>query len=85
MKYTHKMQQAYNKRVQVRTFQEGDLVLLVKDHVMRGLHATKFTPNWKGPFEIAEIKASRYCKLKDLKSNKVSMPTNVKFIKRYYP
>lgn len=84
-KYTHRMQQTYNKKVQIHTFQEGDLVLLVKDYVMRSLHATKFTPNWEGPFEIVEIKASGYYKLRDLKSNKISMPTNLKFIKRYYP
>ena len=43
-KYTHKMQQVYNKKVRIR-IQVGDLVLLVRDHVMKGLHATKFTPN----------------------------------------
>ena len=85
MKYTHKMQQTYNKRARIRTFQIGDLVLLVKDHVMKGLHATKFTPNWEGPYEVTQIEPSGYCRLRNLENNKISMPTNIKFIKKYYP
>ena len=84
-RYTQKMKLAYEKKVQVRGFQLGDLVLMAKDHVMRGLHATKFTPNWGGPYELVDIRTSGYCKVRSLQTNKVSPPTNVKFIKKYYP
>ena len=45
IRYTQKMQATYNRKVRVRGFRQGDLVLLAKDHVLKGSHATKFTPN----------------------------------------
>ena len=85
IKYTHKMQRSYNKKVRVRNFQDGDLVLLVKDHIMKGVHATKFVPNWEGPYEISEIRTSGYCTLRNINNGKITKPTNVKYIKKYYP
>ena len=85
IRYTQKMQATYNRKVRVRGFRQGDLVLLAKDHVLKGLHATKFTPNWEGPYKISEINESGYCKLEDLHNGRISKPTNIKFIKKYYP
>ena len=43
--YQRKITRAYNKLVRARNFQEGDLVLKAADHIMKGMHAAKFTPN----------------------------------------
>ncbi|PON78256.1 hypothetical protein TorRG33x02_238500, partial [Trema orientale] len=64
--YQRKITQAYNKLVRARNFQESDLVLKAADHIMKGMHAVKFTPNWEGPYQIADIQSSGYCTLKDL-------------------
>ena len=81
--YQRKIAQAYNKLVKPRIFQEGDLVLKVVDHAMKGLHAPKFTPKWEGPYEMVRVKPSGYCIMKDLNSRKV-LPPNLKFVKKYY-
>ena len=87
MRYTQKTQTTYNKKVKIRGFLQDDLVLLGSDHVMKGLHATKFTPNWEGPYKISEIKTKKngYCKLEDLHNERILKPTNINFIKKYYP
>lgn len=51
--YQKQVAQAYNKIVLAKAFWEGDLVLKIADHVMKGMSITKFTANWKGPYEIA--------------------------------
>ena len=82
--YQRKIAQAYNKLVKPRIFQEGDLVLKAADHAMKGLHAPKFTPKWEGPYEMVKDKPFRYCIMKDLNTDKVFPPTNLKFVKKYY-
>ena len=70
--------------LRARKFQEGDLVLKAADHIMKGMYAAKFTPNWEGPYQIADIQSSGYCTLKDLNTGTLSTPTNLKFIKKYF-
>ena len=79
-----KIARAYDKLVRPRIFQKGDLVLQAADHIMRGTHATKFSPNWEGPYVVEEIKESGYCCLKKVNGGKLLPPTNVKYIKKYY-
>lgn len=45
------MAQTYNKMARAREFQEGDLLLTVADHIMKGMSASKLTANWKGPMK----------------------------------
>ncbi|KAF4384474.1 hypothetical protein G4B88_007111 [Cannabis sativa] len=65
LQYQRRVSWAYDKLVRPRTFQEGYMVLKAVDHVMRGMHATKFVSNWEGPYIIKEIKGSGYCTLLD--------------------
>ena len=84
LSYQKKLAQAYNRLIRSRSFQVGELVLKAADHIMKGLHVVKFTPNWEGPYQIADVKPSGYCVLQEIDTGKLSPPTNLKFIKKYY-
>ncbi|KAF4355250.1 hypothetical protein G4B88_028286 [Cannabis sativa] len=84
LQYQRRVSRAYDKLVRPRTFQEGDMVLKAADHVMRGMHATKFVPNWEGPYVIKEIKGSGYCTLLDTNTGMTLPVTNIKYIKKYF-
>ena len=82
--YQRRIAQSYDKLVRPRMFQKGDFVLKATEHVMRGIHATKFAPNWEGPYVIEEVKESGYCRLRD-QTGKILPATNIKYVKKYYP
>ena len=65
-------------------FKNWDLVLKAVDHIMREAHATKFSPNWEGPYVVEKIKEIGYCHLKKVDGGKLLPSTNVKYIKKYY-
>ena len=70
-----------NKLVKPRIFQKEDLVLKAADHAMKGLQAPKFTPKWKGPYDMVKVKSFGYYIMKDLNTSK-NLPTNLKFVKK---
>ncbi|XP_062080081.1 uncharacterized protein LOC133784825 [Humulus lupulus] len=78
LQYQRRMARTYDKLVRPRIFQKGELVLKATDHVMRGMHTTKFVPNWEGPYVIEEIKDSGYCILLNPNSGSTLPPTNIK-------
>ena len=80
--YQRKITRAYNKLVKPRIFQEEDLVLKAADHAMKGLQAPKFTPKWKGPYDMVKVKSFGYYIMKDLNTSKNLPPTNLKFVKK---
>ena len=82
--YQRKIAHSYNKLVKPKVFQEGDLVLKVANHAMKGLHASKFTPKWEGPCEIVKFKPTGYYIMKDLDTGKILPSTNLNFVKKYY-
>ncbi|XP_062080085.1 uncharacterized protein LOC133784830 [Humulus lupulus] len=84
LQYQRRMARAYDKLVRPRIFQKGELVLKATDHVMRGMHTTKFVPNWEGPYVIEEIKDSGYCILLNPNIGSTLPPTNIKYVKKYF-
>ncbi|KAM2574542.1 hypothetical protein TB2_006478 [Malus domestica] len=77
---------AYNKKVKVKSFKEGDLVwktVLPLGAQLRGFG--KWSPTWEGPFVISRVLDKRGYYLADLKGNWQKHPINVKFLKKYCP
>ncbi|KAM0999903.1 hypothetical protein ACFX13_006709 [Malus domestica] len=77
---------AYNKKVKVKSFKEGDLVwktILPLGAQLRGFG--KWSPTWEGPFVISRVLDKGGYYLGDLKGNWQKHPINVKFLKKYCP
>ena len=74
---------AFRKRVKLRKFQKGDLVL----KVLRGLindPKGKFRPNWSGPYVIRDLTQEGAAWLTDLDRNRFIEKVNVDQLKRFY-
>ncbi|KAF7146064.1 hypothetical protein RHSIM_Rhsim04G0187600 [Rhododendron simsii] len=83
--YQARMSKSFNKKVRLRSFQKGDLVLAVR----RPINTThkiggKFISKWDGPYVVQEVYSSGAYKLVAEDGLKVG-PINGKFLKRYYP
>ncbi|CAN6726792.1 unnamed protein product [Malus baccata var. baccata] len=75
---------AYNKRVKLKYFKEGDLVwktVLPLGAQLRGFG--KWSPTWEGPFIISRVLNRGGYYLADLEGNEQKHPINVKFLKKY--
>ncbi|PIN19915.1 hypothetical protein CDL12_07407 [Handroanthus impetiginosus] len=75
---------AFNKKVRSRSFQVGDLVLVVRRPIII-THRTgnKFTSKWDGPYVIKEIYTNGSYKLITEDGLRIG-PISGKFLKRYY-
>ncbi|CAN6684945.1 unnamed protein product [Malus baccata var. baccata] len=77
---------AYNKRVNIKFFKEGDLVwktVLPLGAQLRGFG--KWSPTWEGPFMISRVLDKGGYYLADFEGNWQKHPINVKFLKKYCP
>ncbi|GKV12031.1 hypothetical protein SLEP1_g23237 [Rubroshorea leprosula] len=82
--YKQKLANFYNKRVQPRTFKVGDLVL--KKAGLTGFETRfgKLTPNWEGPYTVAEVPHLGAYILRDTEGKRVPRVWNVNNLKKFY-
>ena len=87
--YQQDLRRYHSRRVQSRTFQEGDLVLrLIQDQT--GMH--KLSPPWEGPFVVSKNLHNGSYYLVDLRPDKESRtseeetirPWNIAHLRPYY-
>ena len=71
-KYKGAMARYYNKRVKVRRFNIGDLVLRKVSQAIKDLSQGKLGLTWEGPY------------LKTLDGQELPRPWNIEHLKRYY-
>ncbi|KAG9453325.1 hypothetical protein H6P81_006229 [Aristolochia fimbriata] len=83
--YQSRMTRAFNKKVRLRSFQKGDLVLAVRRPMLfTSKTGGKFAPKWEGPYVVQEAYTNGAYKL--VTANGSELPiTNGKFLKRFYP
>ncbi|KAG9446344.1 hypothetical protein H6P81_012472 [Aristolochia fimbriata] len=83
--YRSRMTRAFNKKVRLRSFQKGDLVLAVRRPMLfTSKTGGKFAPKWEGPYVVQEAYTNGAYKL--VTANGSELPiTNGKFLKRFYP
>ncbi|KMT11045.1 hypothetical protein BVRB_5g111360 [Beta vulgaris subsp. vulgaris] len=83
--YQARLTRAFNKKVRVRSFQVGDMVLDVKRPIIVS-HKTgsKFDSKWDGPYVVQEVYTNGAYKIVDADGLRIG-PINGKFLKRYYP
>ena len=77
---------AYNKRVKIKNFGEGDLVWkAILPFGSKDPRFGKWSPNWEGPFLISKVLGKGAYQLQDLDSQSHSNPINGRFLKKYHP
>ncbi|KAL2937299.1 Gypsy retrotransposon integrase-like protein 1 [Bienertia sinuspersici] len=83
--YQARLSRAFNKKVRVRSFQVGDMVLAVRRPIITSKKTgSKFTSKWDGPYVVQEVYTNGAYKIVDADGVRVG-PINGKFLKRYYP
>ena len=84
--YQARITRAFNKKVKVRTFKKGDLVLAVRrPMVMTHKTKGKFQPKWEGPFVVESVYSNGSYSLITPNGDTLMMPINGRFLKKYYP
>ncbi|PIN05616.1 hypothetical protein CDL12_21843 [Handroanthus impetiginosus] len=82
--YQARLFRAFNKKVRSRSFQVGDLVLIVRRPIIITHRiGNKFTSKWDGPYVIKEIYTNGSYKLITEDGLRIG-PISGKFLKRYY-
>ncbi|KAJ4813603.1 hypothetical protein LUZ62_026169 [Rhynchospora pubera] len=82
--YRAQMTRAYNKLTRPRTFQGGELVLVLKQPILGRHHGPKFSPNWEGPYIIDRVYEGGAYLLIDKDGNHPMTPTSGRYLKKYY-
>ncbi|XP_055806891.1 uncharacterized protein LOC129875625 [Solanum dulcamara] len=81
--YQQRMTRAFNKRVRLRTFEVGQLVLkcifLHQDE-----YKGKFAPNWQGPYMVRKVLSRGALILSEMDGQEWPKPINSDAVKRYY-
>ncbi|KAL0395514.1 UNVERIFIED_CONTAM: hypothetical protein Slati_4517600 [Sesamum latifolium] len=82
--YQARLSKTFNKKVRLRSFQVGDLVLVVRRPIIT-THQTKnkFLPKWDDPYIVKEAYINSAYKLVAEDGLRIG-PINGKFLKRYY-
>ncbi|KAL0288111.1 UNVERIFIED_CONTAM: hypothetical protein Scaly_2742800 [Sesamum calycinum] len=83
--YQARIAKAFNKKVQLRSFQIGDLVLAVRQPItLTQRIGNKFMSKWDGLYVVKEAYTNSAYKLVDKDGMRIGL-INGKFLKRYYP
>ncbi|XP_074299446.1 uncharacterized protein LOC141630549 [Silene latifolia] len=82
--YQARLSRAFNKKVRPRSFQVGDLALVVRRPIITSHKPVgKFTSKWDGPYVVQEVYTNGAYKIVNEDGVHVG-PINGKFLKRYY-
>ncbi|KAK4383073.1 Ribonuclease HI [Sesamum angolense] len=82
--YQARLSRAFNKKVRLRSFQVGDLVLAVRRPIITTHRMeNKFLPKWDCPYVVKEAYTNGAYKLVAEDNLRID-PINGKFLKRYY-
>ena len=81
--YQQKVARYYNRRVKKKMFRPGDLVLR-KAEVSKPTEQEKLSPNWEGPYRVAETLRPGAYKLEYLEGMTVPQMWNIDNLKMYY-
>ena len=77
------MTRSFRKRVKLRKFQKGYLVLKVLKGLISGPRG-KFRLTWNGPYVIQDLTREGAARLTNLDGNQSTEPINVDQLKMFY-
>ena len=81
--YQQRMKNAFDKKVHLRKFHEGDLVLKKMSHVVKD-NRGKWAPNYEGPFVVKRTFSGGALVLTNMDGEELPFPVNYDVVKRYY-
>ncbi|XP_075479373.1 uncharacterized protein LOC142520253 [Primulina tabacum] len=79
--YRSRVMKSYNKKVRIRDFQVGDLVMKKVNHAG---DVGKLEARWEGPYKITRKVSSGSFYLEDAQRHPLKRPWNVFNLKKYY-
>ena len=83
-KYKQKIAEYYNRRVKLKKFNIGDLVLRKVTPATKDPAQGKLGPNWEGPYKVVYYSCQGSYHLEDAEGKRLPHPWNVEILKRYY-
>ena len=81
--YQHRIEQAFNKKVRPKVFEEGDLVLKKYNQAMPD-HRGKFAPTYEGPYVVKKAFSGGALILADMDEHDFNICINSDAIIRYF-
>ena len=81
--YQQRMKSAFDKKVRLRKFHEGDLVLKKMSHAVKD-HRGKWAPNYEGPFVVKRAFSGGALVLTNMDGEELPSPVNSDVVKQYY-
>ena len=81
--YQCRIEQAFNKKVRPRVFEEGDLVLKKSNQAMPD-HRGKFVPTYEGPYVVKKAFSGGAWILTNMDRNDLNMPTHSNAVIQYF-
>ena len=81
--YQQRMKNAFDKKVRLRKFHEGDLVLKKMSHAVKD-NRGKWAPNYEGPFVVKRAFSGGALVLTNMDGEELPSPVNSDVVKRYY-
>ena len=83
-KYQQKIAEHYNRRVKLKKFNIGDLVLRKVTLATKDPAQGKLGPTWEGPYRVVHYSRQGSYHLEDSEGKRLPRPWNVEHLKRYY-
>ena len=83
-KYQQKIAEYYNRRVKLKIFNIGDLVLRKVALAMKDSAQGKIGPNWEGLYRVVHYLRQGSYHLEDSEGKRLSRPWNVEHLKKHY-
>ena len=81
--YRQRVARYYNSRVKAKSYRPGDLVLRQAE-ISRPTEQDKLSPNWEGPYRIAEAFHRGAYKLEELNGKLIPRTWNAKNLRKYF-
>jgi len=81
--YQKRMMRTYDKKVKLRRFKEGELVLKKMLPNQRDSWG-KWAPNWEGPYVVKKVFSGGALILQEMDGKEFSSPINADAVKKYY-
>ena len=83
-KHKEVMARYYNRKVKVRRFNTGDLVLRKVSQVTKDLAQGKLGPAWEGPYKVIRHSREGSYYQKSLDGQELPRPWNIEHLKKYF-
>jgi len=81
--YQQRMKNVFDKKVRLRKFHEGDLVLKKMSHAVKD-NRGKWASNYEGPFIVKWAFSGGALVLANMNGEELPLPVNSDVVKRYY-